>query len=39
MADSKPHKVTIKLIRLEAQFSYTILPRLSLNAYLKVVFP
>jgi len=35
MSDSKPHKVTIKLLKLEANFSYTMIPRLSLQSYLK----
>jgi len=35
LADKKPHKVTIKVLKFEAVFTYTILPKSSLQAYLK----
>lgn len=35
MSDSKPHKVTIKIIQLKAKFTYVLLPKLSTHAYLK----
>jgi len=35
LSDSKPHKVTIRLLQLEAKFTYTIIPPLSTHAYLK----
>jgi len=35
LADRKPHKVTIQQIKLEAEYSYTILPKQTLHAYLK----
>lgn len=36
MSDNKPHKVTIKILQLEAKFTYTILPKSSEQAFLKV---
>jgi len=33
--DGKPHKVTIRIFQLEATFTYSVLPRLSQQAYLK----
>jgi len=35
VADNKPHKVTIKLLKFQADYTYTILPKLSPHAYLK----
>jgi uncharacterized protein (TIGR02231 family) len=35
LSDNKPHKVTIRIIPLEAKFTYVIIPKLSLHAYLK----
>jgi len=35
LSDSKPHKVTVRLLQLEAKFTYTIIPPLSTHAYLK----
>jgi len=34
-ADSKTHKVTIRTLPFVADFTYTVIPKLSLNAYLK----
>ncbi|CAF1222356.1 unnamed protein product [Adineta ricciae] len=34
-ADGKPHKVTIGVLDLSSTFTYTIIPKLSLHAYLK----
>jgi len=35
LADNKPHKVTIQQIKLEAEYTYTILPKHTPHAYLK----
>jgi len=35
LADNKPHKVTVMLLKLSAEYTYTILPKLSPHAYLK----
>jgi len=35
LSDNKPHKVTIRLMRLKSQYTYTIIPKLSVHAYLK----
>jgi len=35
LSDNKPHKVTIRIIDLVAKFTYVIIPKLSLHAYLK----
>jgi len=35
LSDNKPHKVTIRLIKLTAKYTYVIIPKLSLHAYLK----
>ncbi|CAF2559137.1 unnamed protein product [Rotaria sp. Silwood2] len=34
-ADGKPHKVTIGVLDLTSTFTYTVIPKLSLHAYLK----
>ncbi|CAF3599237.1 unnamed protein product [Rotaria sp. Silwood1] len=34
-ADGKPHKVTIGILDLTSTFTYTVIPKLSLHAYLK----
>jgi len=36
-SDGKPHKVTIAIIDLDAQFSYTVIPQLSRTAYLRAI--
>jgi uncharacterized protein (TIGR02231 family) len=33
--DGKPHKATIKILQLRASFSYTVVPKLTQQAYLK----
>jgi len=35
MADNKPHKVKMELLKLTAEYTYTILPKLSPHSYLK----
>jgi len=34
-SDNKPHKVTISNLQFQVEYSYTVIPKLSLNAYLK----
>jgi len=35
LSDGKPHKVTIRMVPLKADFTYVIMPKLSTHAYLK----
>jgi len=35
LSDNKPHKVTIRMIKLTASYTYVVIPKLSLHAYLK----
>jgi len=35
LSDNKPHKVTIRIIQLKAQYTYVIIPKLSTHTYLK----
>jgi len=35
LSDNKPHKVTIRIIKLTAKYTYVIIPKLSTHAYLK----